>query len=311
MIALLWLAALLQAGAGAPSAAPPRVQMAVAVHPDSVTVGQRYTVAVRVRAPLGAEIGFPAGPDSGFSVEAVDPRTVERARDSTAVDRTAIYRLAAWDTGWQAAHLGSVVVSYGGVDRRYDVVGDSVRVRSVLPADTARQVPRPARDIFRAGIPWWVWALLALAAAALGWLLLWWWRRHRRARPPAPLDAYAEATRAFERLDALALLEAGERGRAVALNVDVLRDYLAARFPEGERSLTSAEVLAAVHGRLEVPEPRLTPLLLESDLIKFARRPVGPAYAQELVAECRALVGDIERSVVARLRRESARERAA
>ena len=313
MIALLWLLAVPQLPAPPATAADsaPRVQMAVVVRPDTVTVGERWVLSVRVRAPAGAEIAFPVGPDSGLAVEAVDPRTIERAGDSATVDRTAVYRLAAWDTGWQAAHLGSVVVSYDGVDRRYAIGGDSVRVRSVLPADTARQVPRPARDIFRAGIPWWVWALLALAAAALGWLAAWWWRRRRRARPSAPLDAYAEAQHAFARLDAIALLEAGERGRAVALNVDVMRDYLAARLPEAERALTSTELLDATRERPELSAPRLAPVLAEADLIKFARRPVTAAHAQELVTECRALVGEVERAVVRREKQAALRERAA
>lgn len=81
----------------------PKVQIGVTVRPDTVTVGEPFTVLVRVRAPLGSAIAFPDGPDSGAVVEAVDPRTVRSAADSGAVDVTAAYRLVAWDTGARSA----------------------------------------------------------------------------------------------------------------------------------------------------------------------------------------------------------------
>lgn len=298
-------------GAGAP--AGERVRMGVRVVPDTVTVGQHFLVTVRVRGPRGAQISFPVGPDSGLAVEAVDPRAVARAADTTAVDETATYRLVAWDTGGTTTHLGDVVVTIDGTDGRYRITGDSLYVGSVLPRDTALQVPKPARDILIAGRPWWHWLLLALAALALFGLLFWWWRRRRRARIAEPVNPYEEAARAFRRIEALDLIEAGERGRYVALHVEVLRDYLAARVPAGRLSLTATELLDAVRERPEVPAVRLAPVLAEADLIKFARRPVTAERARELGAETRGIVDDVERALEAeRSRAEAARaERAA
>ncbi|MGH7634676.1 MAG: hypothetical protein ACRENC_13160, partial [Gemmatimonadaceae bacterium] len=222
MITLLALALLVPQGTSqqTPRPAPQRpspsasgVQIGVRATPDTVTVGEPFRIVVRVRVPLGAAVGFPVGPDSGFNVEAVDPRVVQRSADTTAVDETALYRLVAWDTGTQVAHLGTVVVSLAGTDRRLTIAGDRVYVRSVLPADTALQKPKPARDIMPAVRPWWIWLLVALAALAALGLLFWWWRRRRR-RPgmPSDVDAYDEARREFARIEAMALLDAGERG---------------------------------------------------------------------------------------------------
>ena len=44
------------------------------------------------------------------------------------------------------------------------------------------------------------------------------------------VDPFAHAKAEFQRIEALGLLDAGERGRYVALMIDVLRDYLAARY---------------------------------------------------------------------------------
>lgn len=302
MIAALLLALVVQQATPttlpAQGGAVSRVELGVAVEPAVVTVGEPFMVTLRVRAPLGADIGLPVGPDSGQSVEAVDPRQITTASDTGFVVSTGSYRMVAWDTGSQSAKLGDVVITMNGRALRYVIAGDTVHVSSVLPADTSRRVPKPGRDVLAAGIPWWVWVLGALAALAVISAVAWWWRRRRRrARDGPELSPILVARREFARLDALALSEAGERGRFVTLNVDVARDYLAARVPPALRSLTSTELLGAVREVTAVPLDRLATLLVEADLIKFARRPVARERAAELVAETRALVFAIEKTL--------------
>ena len=302
ILSLLALVVLPQAALPTPAqqgGAVSRVEMGLAVRPEVVTVGEPFVITLRVRAPLGADIGMPVGPDSGLSVEAVDPRQETTATDTGFVERTATYRLVAWDTGGQSARLGDVVITMNGRALRYTVAGDTVHVSSVLPADTSRRAPKPERDVLVAGLPWWVWALAALAVGLLAALVVWWWRRRRdRARSGPTLTPIQIARREFARLDALALAEAGERGRFVALNEDVARDYLAARIPAALRSLTSTELLGAVHDVTAIPLDRLASLFAETDLIKFARRPVARDRAGALVAEARAVVEQVERTLV-------------
>lgn len=279
----------------------PEVQMGLAVQPETVTVGQPFVVRLRVHAPPGATIAFPAAPDSAAAVEALDPRQVQPNTNPTGVDQTASYRLAAWDVGDQPLRLGEVVVRVGAAERRLPLGAAKVFVASVLPADSAQRVPKPPRAIFEAAPPWWwPWLPILLAVALLLLLLWWWWRRRRRNRPAAPEPSAIEyAEREFARVEALGLLDAGERGRFVALMVDVLRDYLARRLPAAEVSLTSTELLGALRmgpSRRTVPLDRLAPLLAEADLIKFARRPVARDRAEALGGEARAIVRDVERA---------------
>ena len=165
-----------------------RVSYGVRASADTVRIGDPFTVAIRVRAPAGAGIEFPAGPDSTSAVQLLDPRTVRTTTDTgNAVDQTATYRLAAWDVGSQSIELGDVIVTGAGVDRRIPIERPSVFVASVLPADSSLRVPKPARPLIDQGLPsWWLWALIA-AAAALLLLLLWWWWRRRRHRTPQPV----------------------------------------------------------------------------------------------------------------------------
>jgi hypothetical protein len=304
------LALLLVLQGATPPAATVPVRMGVTVQPDTVTIGEHFALRIRVRAPRGAVIGFPVGPDSGLTVEAVDPRREEQSADTTAVERTAIYRLVAWSLGPQRIHLGDVVVSAAGADHRYAVPDAMLAVRSVRPTDSTGKVPRPSRDVLVAPRALWPWIVGALALITLlGWMLRRWLRRSTRARDRS--TALAAAHRDFARIAALGLLDAGERGRYVALHVDVLRDYLAARIPEAARSLTTTELLAALTPDAPVPLPRLSPVLLESDLVKYAARPVTAGRARELGEEARAIVDAVEDAVVQRARAAAARPKRA
>jgi hypothetical protein len=318
MIALALLVAL-QGAQSAPSAQgsppdsarAPQVQLGVSVQPDTVTVGEHFVVRVRVRAPKGAEIGFPVGPDSGVAVEAVDPRREVRGADTTVAERTAIYRLVAWATGPQRVILGSLVVSIGGVDRRYAIEEIPLVVKSVRPADSTGGVPKPARDVMLAPPVIWPWIVGGLLLLTI---LLWLLRRRLRRRPAVAHEgkgALADAKRDFARIDELALIDAGERGRYVALHVDVLREYLARRIPDAALSLTSTELLAVLQADAPVPLPRLVPVLAAADLIKYGDRPVTEARARELAAESRGIVDSTEEAVAHRAEHADKPERAA
>ena len=296
---LLGAAMLLQTAAAQPPVQP---QVAVSVRPDTVTVGQPITVLIRIQAPAGATIEFPTGPDSGAAVELLESRTVtayggDSAANPNVVDQVARYRMAAWDVGAQPIELGPATVTVGGEANEFPLAVGEIFVQSVLPADTAARDPKPARDLFAPRAAWWWPWLPILVAVALAGALLWWWRRRRRrAQAAVPVDPYELAEREFARIEALGLLEAGERGRFVALMVEVMRDYLASRVDTAHPSLTSTELIEVMRTTPAVPVERLTPVLNETDLIKFARRPVSAERAREIAREARAIVKDIGRA---------------
>ena len=276
-----------------------RVQMGVAVAPETVTVGDAFRVVLRVRAPRGATVQFP-GVDSVDAVEPLDPPRIAGA-DTGAADRTATYRIVAWDIGEVAIPLGDVIVAVNGTERRFPVEGASVFVKSVLPADTTLHVPKPARDLLIAPVSMWKWWLIAAAAALLLGLLLWaWWRRRRRGGPAIVLDPRVIAEREFARIESMGLVEAGERERYVALMIEVLRDYLAGRVGVARASLTTTELLAALRTDPRVPVPRLEPVLDQTDLVKFAAASITAERAKEIGRETRAIVEQVEKSAAAR-----------
>ena len=289
------------------------VQAGAATDRDSVTVGDVVRLAVRVHAPLGATINFPTGLDSLGPVQSLEPPLVTNGADSaTAADRIASYRVVPWDIGALPLKLGDVLVQTDDGERRVALTLPTLFVRTVLPADSTKRIPKPARDLIqpRVPIPWWWWALGALAILSIG--LAWWWWARRRLVSDAPTgDPYADAESAFARIERLGLVQAGEPGRHAALMTDVLRRYLAARVTGASLALTSAELLAAVRGSSTVPQGRLEALLGVVDPVKFARAPISTAESRAVGEEAHAIVRTEHEAAAARAAADAARTEAA
>jgi len=269
----------------------PSVRSGVTISKDTVTVGEPFDIRIRVRAPAGATIQFPENPDSSGTIQGRDPRTITTTDTVQASDQTANYRVAAWDIGAQRAIFDDVIVTQPGVaNRRIPVGAAQVFVRSVLPADSALRVPKPARPLWEPkAFPWWIFALIAAVLALL--IGIWWWRRrHRKAVVPVPIDVYARAVREFNRIEAIGLVDAGERTRFVALVVEVLRDYLAGRYADASLALTSRELVALARHYPAIPFEQLSRVLHEADLAKFAAFSLTEDRARNLSRDARAIV---------------------
>lgn len=303
-LAFLWLfqlgapAAAAAQGTGTSPAGPAfAVQFGSRVTPDTVTVGQRFILLLKVRSPVGATIQFPVGVDSAFAAKPTAPQVIgtpllDSVPDATGTTRTAAYRFTAWDVGQQGLGLGSIAVTLNGRTQYVSLTSQGVFVRSVLPADTTQQQPKPPRPpIVLTPFNWWPWIalLVAILFALLAWRLWQAWRRRRNA----PLPPFEAAEREFARIEAMRLIESGEPERYVALMTDVLRVYLAARVEGIQRSHTTQELLAAATP-IRPYAPGLGELLSAADMVKFARQRVSPSDAQALAAQARAIVRQVE-----------------
>ena len=290
------------------------VQMGFRVSPDTVLVGQPFTLFVKVLAPKGVRFEFPTGPDT-TTQNGVRPIELRGEKIVTMLGDTAValYHLVAWDVGLQPLRLPDVRVSFQGQERHPALGGASVFVKSVLSADTSLRVPKPARPLIVLPVFNWL-RWLALLAALIAIALAWWaWRRYRN-RPKPPIDPYVRAQQEFAKVEARRLIESGEPEEHVAAMVDVAREYLAARVPGVRRSDTTTELLRTMQPRSGI-EDELPRLLALADMVKFARAEVVGQEAREAGTKVRSIVDHVE----ARLnpasepakRAAAARERAA
>ncbi len=276
----------------------------VRVAPETVTVGAPFTVRIRVRAPRIATVRFPVVPDSGDAIAPIDPRAIEETADTAVLDRTAIYRLVAWDVGSRTPKFGSVTVAAAGTEQQYPVTVRPVIVRSLLPADSAERVPKDARDPIPLPGGWWRWALLG-AIAILG--AAWFWRQRHRAVALAPREpeAFESATAALTAIESLGLVEAGEDGRHLIAHVDVMRAYIARRFPRARESMTGDELVAALAtADFPILPERVAELLKRDASVRYAGAELDVDDPRALAREARAIVRDIQDAYEARLRAE-------
>lgn len=306
MTALAALVLLVQ-GSLAPVRAP---LLSARITPETPAIGEVITIELRVRAPTGSEVRFPALPDSLHRVEALDPRELRDASSATLVDRTAIYRLIAFDTGQATVRLGDVTVRRDGAETRHRVVLAPLRIRSVLPRDRTGRIPRPARAPLDVPSMRWRWWIALVVVFGLGSWVLWNWRRARRAGREAP-DAAVRARSAFAHARALGLLEVGEPGRHALAHVEIVRDYLAARFPGASRSLTGTELAATLPTDLPILPQRVADLVGRVERVAFANAPLAAPEAEALAGAAIAVVEDLEKAWQARRARDAARTRAA
>ena len=264
------------------------------VRPETVTVGQPFELRMTIVPPAG-RIGIaPAVPDTGGIIEPLDPADVTRRGDTLRVR----YRLLAWQTGVLTIPLGPVLMRRDSSD--ISVSGDMrVVVRSVLPSDSARRVPRDARALFATPVRWWErwwqWMLGALAIFTVLYLLNRW-----RTRPRAPRvvdeTPMSRADAAFARLELRQLIAAGEGGRHVALAAEIVRQYLADIEPALALSLTNAELLAVAAPITAIPQRQLVQLLQQVDAVRFGGMRTTSATVQRVGGMARELVREIDRT---------------
>jgi hypothetical protein len=285
----------------APGGTAGALRPSVRVRPDTVTVGDPFTVEITVPLPAGRVVRWPSAGDSTAVVAPRGPlATVVRPRAFGGRVEVAQLPMAAWDTGTVPIRLGAVEVEVAGQRLVVPLPPITVRVRSVLPLDTAQHRPTPPRAPFPRLLPWWERWGGAIAVVGVLALLGWWVRQRRRRVPRSALpDAspLEEARAAFRQLDTLALAEAGEGAQHVAAALDIVRRYLAATVPGASVAQTSAELLAAVAGTPQVPTSRLVSLLAEGDRARFAPQAVARGQARAVAQEARAVVEAVDEAL--------------
>ncbi len=273
------------------TAAGAQVQVGTLVRPETTTVGEHFIATVRVRVPAGTQVIFPTRPDSSAHVDSAGGATRTETTAGGFTESTVNYVLAAWDTGGQPLGLDSVAVIGPNGERYVRLTGLSVRVRSVLPADTALRKPKP----FRPTIPvkafdWLPW-LIAAAAAILAALLVFIWRRWRRRRALG-LTPLQLAERDFARVESRRLLESGEAEQYAVEMIAVVRRYLSCVIPEAAQSATTSELAFALRNSRAVPVQRLIGALDATDLMKFARERSTAERARDIGADARRIVSE-------------------
>lgn len=248
---------------------------------DSVTVGERFEVAVAVERDAGVQTVFPEPPGAATAVS--DPleagetellalrRLPPDVRGDVRVD-SAVFEAATF--ALDSARVGPVRLRLvaGGDTTEAASPSAFVGVRSLVPAETEEPLGlAPLAEFPRAWGPWLVAALLVLALLGA----LWWWLRRRR-RAPADTSALPPHEELVVRLDRLEAARPDTPDAVKPFYVelsDALRTYLARSLGVPAREVTTRELLDLLERNEHVPYEARDPLaevLRRADLVKFA-----------------------------------------
>jgi hypothetical protein len=247
-------------------AAGSRPATAAALSPDTVRVGETFTLGLSVAGADTADIRFPPLIALPSELEQLRPVDVEWDADGGGRWR-ARYRLAAWKAGtWGVT---PVQVEWQGA--ALTLAAPTIHVSPVLPAASEGPLPLEGPRGPRAvkSFPWWL-LLLLLALALLWWLL-------RRLRRTEDEDEEEWTDPAVEAREALAKLKRELEAEEVDLAAfydgleEVLRRYLAARrgWPPQRPVREFVDEADAERGLAEV-EAGLRSLQGRAGLVRFA-----------------------------------------
>ena len=295
----------------------------LSVAADSVTVGERFEVAVVVRTPGSASVRvvFPSLPP----VAGAQPAATYGDAEAFAIRR----RPPTIEPGGFRTDTAYVTASVFALDRA--AVGP-IPVQVITPIDTVRTVapatfvpvrrlvaPTAAGDdpaepqpplppfSFPTGIPGWPFLVALLFALAA-----WWESRWRRRPTPTPTDPYEAAAHRLDALGADLPAPSADARPFYDATTDAVRRHLAARLGIAAPELTTGELLGQVQasGRLSTTAAeRLGTLLRRADRAKFAAARLSPDDHRAALADARAVIDGAEERY--RMEQQAAQQAAA
>lgn len=240
------------------------------VEPDSIAIGDRFTLEVTVEKDVMQMVDFPVFEQG--DLEVVEDRAVDTLKsEGRQMTLRKSWTMTTFEDG--RLSLGRVPVLY--IDKN---ITDTLLSRDSLvlevgtfKIDTATMTIRDLKPLEKAPVKFgefsgWL-GLGLLVAAAVG-MLLWWLRRKKRVAEEAVSNElpHERATRELEELNARKLWQNGKHKQYYTRLTDILRNYLEARWGVAAMEMTSDEILAAVPETVVLSE-----MLRLADLVKFAR----------------------------------------
>lgn len=294
---------------------------------DSVTVGDRFQVAVVAEHNFMSDAQFPNLPDTArtdtsafanapllqfgdlevLGRETFDGRYGGTAQPGTRID-SVVYDVTTFAI--DSAVVAPIPVQFTAGEDTFSVPTRQavIPVLSLVPPDA--QGLKPLAPLAEFPRPLWPWLLLALAVLVLIATLLYYLRERREqqeapaAPPPPPVPPYDEAVQRLQQLEAsLDPSDADEVKPFFVELADVVRTYLEARVHVPALECTTRELTDRL-GRWnrrnglprEVPS-RVYSVLALADLVKFADMKPPTSQSDQAVAETRALLDIIEQKL--------------
>ena len=264
------------------------------IEPDSISIGDRFTLTIEVEKDLVQSIFFPAfamgqpedeKPQFGTIECLEDHPTDTLEQKGRRLHLRKRYTLTAFDEG--IYNLGRPSVLYADkniIDTLYCVKDSMHLVVNSVAIDTT-MIVRPIKPV--KSLPFRFGEISGYVAISLGVLLLiaigiyllarYLAKRGKKItdlfKPEPPLPAHIVAIAALEELQNQKLWQNNKHKEYYSTLSDILRTYIDGRFGIGAMEMTSDEIIEAVK-ELDIPTKSamdLVYVLRNADLVKFAK----------------------------------------
>ena len=280
------LAVLLLAGVGTGLRAE-RPEVEAVLSADSVLIGDRFSLRVRITKDRMEMIGFPTFDDGKLSRSGEIEIIAESGIDTLGVEGRKVtiskeYTLAGFDEGdYRMGRFPVLYLDKNVTDTLWSK--DSLHiVINTLAVDTLTQTIHDIKPPLSAPVrfgelgSYLLWSLLAAAALAL--LAVFLYRKYRGRLRTDRKGASAEpphvtAIKQLEKLHDQKLWQSGKQKLYYTRITDILREYIGERYRIKAPDLTSREILDRM-AENDLPErsmKRLREILLTADYVKFAK----------------------------------------
>lgn len=300
-------------------AAPARAQQVRAyVSTDSITVGDRFRLALVATHDLPTDPVFPAVSTTdtlaAFGDLAVLGQEARRSyqRGGLRVD-SVVYEVTTFAV--DSAFVPPLDVLFTADEDTFSAASQP------LVIDVVSLVPPDARELrdFAPLVPFpaviWPWVLLAVVVLLVAALLAYYYLRRRRQAPPPPaaapapppLSPYDEATRRLRALETADLASFDAVKPFYVELSDTLRTYLARRLHVNALERTTRELIFDLERRSPLADDhlrRLRMLLEQADLVKYADARPAAERSRATLDETQATLHEIERALHAAVPRE-------
>lgn len=279
------------------------------VDPTSGTVGDKFLLTITATAPDAGGLGaLPLIEIDEQSTWTLLGRSTQPGTSSGGLEsREYHYTIAPFETGQIA--LPQVAITYTPADGSTSntVLSEPlvVSIDSVVAGSSAgtnlRDVKRPVTLPLPAAVVWSGFVLLLVVLALAGWLI---WRRYSarlKSMFGGVLSPDERALKALDQLEHERLVEQKKLKEYYTRLADTVREYLAEAYGLHAVDLTSNELLRALddlagdqpalHSQeYRIAMARLTDLLDEADLVKFARLMPDAAHCRRALQHGREVV---------------------
>jgi hypothetical protein len=281
-------------------------QVTAAASPTQLSLGGKFTVFIQATFGEGVEVNLREPIELGSIFEVTRKLSADRRAPDGRKTREWQLEVIAWELGDLV--MPPITVTYTAFGRAGQVETNAIKLKVTGVLGDVVDDPKAIRDHAPPAELWrrdWFWVWIGAGAAAVivvvvGFIV---WRRRMRRHAVVLVGGYIAAprrmdpasARALEKL--LAIEQAGvldrddERKAGYTEMVEVIREYLAARYRVAITDLTTSELLARLARATSAEECALVESWLERcDIVKYGGLRATRADAKTALDDARALV---------------------